>query len=173
MNSESLVYNFKKCSENDIEKICALQDEAFLHLESPDILRKNTKEMLKSCLKDPHYTIGAFKENNLVAFCILYDGKNTDENIGKDIGINEKDLTSVANIKLVIVSPQHRGNGLQKKLITLLEKIAQEKGKKMLCTTVSPYNTVSIKNFEALGFVFHSTKTKYGGLKRNIYFKKI
>lgn len=173
MSLKNIEFQFKKCTEEDIERICELQEIAFLHLDNTDLLRRNSREMLENCLREPHYTIGAFHEDVLAAFCILYDGENTSENIGKDIGIADSELRLVANIKLVIVLPQYRGNGLQQKLISFLEKVAVEKGKKILCATVSPDNTVSIKNFEAVGFEFHSSKVKYGGLRRNIYLKSI
>lgn len=164
---------FKKCTIDHINSICKIQEEAFAHLDDPDILRKNSREVLSECLIEPHYTLGSFYHNKLIAFAILYDGGKSEENIGYDIDIEDSMLNLVANIKLVIVLPEYRGNGLQKKLILKLEKIAKEKDKKILCATVSPKNNFSIRNFELLGYKFHSCKIKYGGLKRNIYFKII
>ena len=76
-------------------------------------------------------------------------------------------------MKLIIVSPEYRGNGLQGKLMARLEAVAVEKGKKLICATVSPLNSFSCNNFIKSGYAFHSTKEKYGGLLRSIYVKRI
>ncbi len=166
-------FEFKECSIKDIDAICEIQEKAFENLQNSNLLRRNSREMLERCLKKPHYTLGAFHNEKLIAFAILYDGETTTENIGYDIGVKGDELISVANIKLIIVLPDYRGNGLQVKLVSKLEKVAQDNGKKILCATVSPDNAYSIKNFEQLGYVFYSQKEKYGGLVRNIYYKKI
>ncbi len=163
---------FRRCTSDCISSICEIQEIAFSMLDNPDILRRNSKEQLSECLEDPHYTIGAFHNDKLAAFAVLYDSISK-ENIGYDIGLNDDQIKFSANIKLVIVLPEYRGNGLQKKLISRLERIAKDRGKKILCATVSPNNIFSTKNFEHLGYQLHSCKFKYGGLKRNIYYKNI
>ncbi len=166
-------FEFKKCDIKDLDAICQIQEIAFENLENTNLLRRNTKEMFEKCLDNPHYTLGAFHNGKLVAFAILYDGQKTAENIGFDIGIDGDELNTVANVKLIIVLPDYRGNGLQNKLISQLEQIAKLKGKKVLCSTVSPENIYSIKNFEKLGYEFNTQKEKYNGLVRNIYCKEI
>ncbi len=164
-------FEFKKCNPLDLDSILAIQEKAFKNLDNPDLLRRNTPEMLLSCLSEPHYTLGVYVQGKLAAFGILYDALTTEENIGYDIGICKNQLTEVINFKLVIVLPEYRGNGLQKKIINILCNIAKENGKKIMCATVSPENSHSIRNFESCGFMFHSAKIKYSGLKRNIYYK--
>ncbi len=166
-------FEFKKCSLSDLDSICEIQNIAFANLTNKDLLRRNTRETLGECLEDPHYTMGVFHDKRLVAFAILYDGGTGPENIGHDIGIPESELNNVINFKLVIVLPEYRGNKLQQKLIFKLEQIARENGKRLICATVSPLNLYSYKNFEEAGFKFHSNKTKYNGLSRNIYYKEI
>jgi GNAT superfamily N-acetyltransferase len=167
------VFKFKRCTIEDIDFICNLQETTFSHLEDKSILRYNSRKMLAACISDPHFTMGVFHEEKLIAFAMLFDGKNSDENIGKDLEIPDEKLKFVINFKLVIVSPEYRGNGLQLKLIDKLEKIAKDKGKKLICTTTSPFNTHSSDNFLKAGFVFHSSVVKYNGLDRNIYYKKL
>lgn len=164
---------FRKCTIQDIDDICKIQELAFQALTDSNLLRRNSKEVLQTCLEEPHYTLGVFHKEKLIAFAILYDGGNTDENIGRDIEIPEEKLSSVVNFKLVIVLPEYRGNKLQQKLIYKLEEIAKENGKKIMCATISPLNSFSLKNFEDAGFKFHSQKIKYNNLKRCIYYKKL
>ncbi len=164
---------FKPCDISHLDDICALQELAFAHLDNPDLLRRNSEEMLQSCLSDPHYTLGAFYEGSLIAFAMLYDAGESAENIGHDLGLAGAELQRVINMKLIIVSPDYRGNGLQKKLMTALENLAKEKGKEFICGTVSPDNSYSCRNFIALGYEQKGTKIKYGGLKRNVYCKTL
>lgn len=164
-------FTFRQCSKADLAQIMFIQQETLDNLENPDLLRRNTEEMLSSCLEEPHFTLGVYSNENLIAFGILYDGMTTSENIGFDMDIDTEKLNEVINFKLVIVRPEYRGNGLQKQIINVLCEKAKDRNKKIICATVSPENTHSIRNFEQCGFEFHSTKTKYGGLTRNIYFK--
>ena len=166
-------FEFKKCTENDIDRILEIQDEAFSLINDREILRRNSKEMLLSCLKYPHYTLGAFYEGKLVAFAILYSGEFTEENLGYDLGLEGEALMTVANVKLVIVSPEYRGNGLQVKLTEKLETEAKIRGFRILAATISPVNKYSIKNFEKSGYEFTLEKVKYDGLLRHIYTKTI
>ena len=166
-------FSLTYCDASHLDAICELQDEAFLHLTNPDLLRRNARETLAVCLKDPHFTLGAFYGGRLVAFAMLFDGGSTDENIGKDIGIAEDALHTVMNMKLVIVSPDFWGNGLQVRLMLALESVATARGKHLLCGTADPANTHSCRNFLKAGYTFHSRKQKYGGLTRDIYCKEI
>lgn len=164
---------FKKCTSDDFEDICRLQEIAFEYLEDKDLLRRNTTEMFKRCLEEPHYTLGAFFEEELIAFAILFDAGQSIENIGLDLELNEEELNEAINMKLIIVLPKYRGNGLQKKLMSRLEEIAKKKEKRFICGTVSPKNKYSCKNFESLNYILKTTKVKYDGLERNIYCKEI
>ncbi len=164
---------FRQCGSADLEDILFIQEEAFRVLPDPSLLRRNTSEMLASCLTDPHYTLGVFHKDKLAAFGILYDGLQTDENIGIDMGLTGEKLNDVINFKLVIVLPEYRGNSLQRLIIERLSETARQKNKKIMCATVSPDNAHSISNFEKCGFILHSVKTKYGGMKRNIYYKNL
>ena len=114
-------FEFRKCTLENLDSICEIQEIAFKNLQNEDILRRNSREMLAACLDEPHYTLGVFYENVLVAFAILFDGGKSAENIGWDIGVSEQDINSVINFKLVIVLPEFRGNKLQKRLISKLE----------------------------------------------------
>lgn len=173
MKYQESEFVFKRCLPSEIGTICDIQERAFEALENPDVLRRNSEEMLAGCLEDPHYTVGAYHGGRPIAFAVLYDGGYTSENLGKDIGLAGEQLLDAVNMKLVIVLPEYRGNGLQKKLTRELEKIAVQKGKKLICATISPDNSFSLRNFEALGYKLHSCIEKYGGLKRNVYFKEI
>lgn len=164
---------FKKCNENFADELCKIQDEAFEAMNDTSLLRRNSRDALCACLKEPHYTLGAFHNGELSGFAVLFDPLLTSENIALSVGYPENEAKETVNFKLVIVRPKYRGNGLQTEFIIRFEEIAREKGFKKIFATVSPDNEYSKNNFLKNGFVFHSQKVKYGGLVRNIYYKDI
>lgn len=172
MKKEKLSFEYRLCTTEDFNQISSIQDEAFRLLDNPDVLRKNTDEMLMSCLKEPHFTLGAFSGDELAAFSVLYfpDESEALAPYLKTVDISGK---KAANNKLCIVRQKYRGNGLQARLGLMLEKYAKEKGVDLLCATVSPDNPFSMNNMKKMGYTYDSTTKKYGGLDRNIYYKFI
>lgn len=160
----------KECSEDNFISILELQEEAFKFLESPELLRKNTPEMLLSILKPPHVTLGAWYENELVAFSVLYFPNNDAEELTKHLENVKCSNLKSANYKLCIVKKEFRGNSLQYELGVRLIEYAVNAGVKLICATASPYNVHSINNIIRMGFVYNKTLKKYG-YKRNLYYK--
>ena len=163
--------------QNDIIPILLeMQEQTFEYAEKngvdPDFLRRNTYDTLAVCFNDPSLVLGAYYEGELIAFGILYVAGKTDENLAKDIdGVS--DVTENANIKLTIVRPDYRGNGLQYELITRLGEHARQSGFKWLSSTVSPANPWSRRNLERCGFTVHKILQKYGGMQRILFVKQI
>ncbi len=168
-------FTIKQCSIDYLEEILRMQEEAILTLPSADLLRKNTPEMLRSCLLKPHFTIGAFYEDILAAISILYVPGDSEENLAQYLVGVDKDGLKTANYKLCIVREQFRGNRLQYNLGVILEQYAVEENVKLICATVSPKNSHSIHNIIELGFIYNRTipVQKYGGVERNLYYKFI
>lgn len=165
-------FEYKKCSPPHLADMLEMQREALESMQKGD-LRKNSKAALEECLYPPHITLGAFFEETLCAFCVLYFAGTGKESLGRDLGLPEDELKKTANIKLVIVRQKFRGNGLQAALMQRLEKEAGLAGINALCATVSPNNPASIRNLEACGFTFTKELEKYGGLTRRLYFKNL
>ncbi len=172
MINKTITFKFKKLDNSYLDDLISIQDEAFKFIENEEILRKNSRSVLLDCLTN-HYTLGAFHKNKLVAFSILFFGKDTKENLGHNLDLDSSLLSSVVNVKLIIVKKHYRGHSLQFIFINKLEKIAKTMGYKILAATISPLNIYSIKNFLKADFIFHKETLKYGGLKRNIYYKTI
>lgn len=160
------------CTSNHFNDIIQLQNEAFSTLLS-DILRRNTNEMLRDCLKAPHITLGAWYNGELAAFSILYYPKdNESDNLSlylENVNING---VKSANNKLCIVNSKYRGNSLQYELGKLIEDIAIKSNIKLMCVTAHPENLHSINNLLKLGFIYNRTLIKYG-FQRNLYYKFI
>ena len=163
-------FEFKLCTLADLDRILEMQEDALAHLASPNLLRKNTVEMLAECLQPPHVTIGAWYDGRLVAFSVLYVPTVEDERLDTALeGVSIDGLTA-ANYKLCIVDRAFRGNGLQYALGMRLIETAREMGVQILCVTASPDNSHSIANVERMGFTYNRTLGKYG-FDRNLYYK--
>lgn len=166
-------FTFRPCGPEDLDTILAIQEEAFSLLEDNQWLRRNSREMLDSCLRAPHVTIGVYCGDELAAFGVLYIAGESEENLGRKIGLTGKDILTTANFKLVIVRPAYRGNGLQRALTVRLEQLAREMGFARICSSVSPYNRYSADNFVAMGYKPGGHAVLYGGLERTIFYKEL
>ncbi len=163
-------FEIRECDENDLAAVLELQDDTFRHLENPELLRKNTPEMLLDCLRPPHVTLGAWYQGELAALSVLYVPLEDAEKLMPYLdGVSCEGMNS-ANYKLCIVKKAFRGNGLQYELGKRLLLYAADMPVDILCATASPLNSHSIRNMEKLGFSYNKTTHKYG-MTRNLYYK--
>lgn len=164
---------YKPLGIEAIPALLELQEDAFAHAgDSTDFLRRNTYETLAPCFDGDSLVLGVYHGELLVAFGILYCAGDTKENLAHDLD-EVTDVTENANVKLVIVRYEYRGNGLQKELIARLCAHAEALGYKWLSSTVSPENPWSMNNLLANGFTEAKVLVKYGGLKRILYAKRV
>ncbi len=164
---------YKRLTIDSIPLILEVQEEAFAYANgNTDFLRRNTYETLAPCFDGDSIVLGAFSGETLVAFGILFVAGSGGENLAKDVERIDDILTS-ANVKLVIVRPDYRGNGLQRELVKKLEDSAKDMGYAWLCATVAPTNNWSYDNFIKSGFELDKILVKYGGLTRALLVKKI
>ena len=163
-------FEFKPCTDEDLQRILELQEDAFLNIESSDILRRNDPEMLRECLQKPNFTIGAWHKGRLIAFSVLYFPTDDSERLALSLeGVDFEGLKD-ANYKLCIVDKNYRGNSLQYELGTRLLEYAAANDVKIVCSTASPKNKHSISNIEKMGFSHNRTLTKYG-FSRALFYK--
>ena len=176
MKIEQEKITYKPLDIESIPLLLEIQEETFEFAQAnnvdPDFLRRNTYETLAVCFGGQSLVLGAYYENELIAFGILYVAGKTDENLAKDID-GVQDVTTNANVKLTIVRPDYRGNSLQYELISRLEAHAAEQGFSWLSSTVSPANPWSQHNLKRCGFEVHKILKKYGGMQRILFVKKI
>lgn len=163
--------DIRKCNLSDFQSVVDLNETIYAALPDQSALRHNSPEMIASCLEEPNVTLGIWDGELLVAIGMLYVPQCIEEDHFHDLEL-EGNYKS-ANQKLFLVREGYRGLGLQRQLIREVEKIAMFRGYNLLCTTVAPNNTFSINNFLAEGYVYAKTEQKYGGLVRNLYYKKL
>lgn len=161
----------RKCQSSDLQYIIELNETIYADLPDKGMLRHNSPEMLASCLEEPNVTLGVWDDDLLVAIGMLYVPPCPEEDHFHDLGL-QGDFRS-ANQKLFLVREGYRGLGLQRQLIREVEQVAMKRGYNLLCTTVAPNNAFSINNFLKEGYIYAKTEEKYGGLVRNLYYKKV
>lgn len=154
---------FRCCGLDQLDNILDVEREAIDSLERPDMLRHNTIEMWKKCLQPPHYCMGAWIGEELVAFAVLYVPQKGDvEDLA--VLVEQQDTADIAsaNFKICIVKPQWRGRHLQVRLGRRLHEEAGRRGYRLLCATASPHNAASIKSLIRLGYHADHMIEKYG-----------
>ena len=159
----------RQCQPADLQVIIDLNEAIYAALPDKSVLRRNSPEMIASCLEEPNVTLGVWDGDLLVAIGMLYVPQCIEEDHFHDLDL-QGDYKS-ANQKLFLVRDRYRGLGLQRRLIREVEKTAIARGYNLLCTTVAPNNDFSINNFLKEGYVYAKTEMKYGGLVRNLYYK--
>jgi len=173
-------YTVKKITVEDFDIVYQMQLDAVVDMEEihPNTLRANSKDMIKKCLEDPHQAIAVVKEEKIIGFGMLFDPSQEDnESLLKDIDVIRDprfklvQASDVMHIKLVVVDKAYRGQHLQFHMNQYLESLARSAHKKVLLTTVSPFNHASVINTSKSGFNYVKSIHKYGGALRLIYAK--
>lgn len=156
-----------------IEQILSLQNVVIEALEDKGRLQPLSQEEFQYILEGNGMMIGAFIENELIAFRALLVPPIDDEHLGLDIGLSESDLHRVIYQEISNVHPNCRGNGMQKILATVIMDELQKEDSKYdyVCCTVAPFNIPSLKDKFAQGMEIAALKEKYGGSMRYVFVK--
>ncbi|HDX9630075.1 TPA: GNAT family N-acetyltransferase [Bacillus cereus] len=162
-------------SLEDIEQILSLQNVVVEALEDKSRLQPLSLEEFQYILEGNGMMIGAFIENELIAFRALLVPPIDDEHLGLDIGLPESELHRVIYQEISNVHPNSRGNGMQKILATVIMNELQKEDSKYdyVCCTVAPFNIPSLKDKFAQGMKIAALKEKYGGSMRYVFVKEL
>ena len=93
------------------------------------------------------------------------------ENLGRDAGLADGELSLVAHMDSIVILPKYRGHKLQYRLMQTAEGDLRAKGFKYLMCTVHPDNCYSRNNIVSQGYESVAVKEKYGGYVREIFLK--
>ena len=162
-------------SLDHIEQILSLQNVVIEALENKTNLQPLTLEEYQYILNGNGLMIGAFVEQELIAFRALLAPPIDEEHLGLDIGLTHKELDRVIYQEISNVHPKCRGNGMQKILAkVIMEQLTQTDSKyDYVCCTVAPFNIPSLKDKFAQGMEIAALKEKYGGSLRYIFVKEL
>ncbi|MFA2606158.1 GNAT family N-acetyltransferase [Bacillus cereus] len=159
----------------NIEQILSLQNVVIETLEDKSRLQPLSLEEFQYILEGNGMMIGAFIENELIAFRALLVPPIDDEHLGLDIGLPESELHRVIYQEVSNVHPNCRGNGMQKILATVIMDELQKENSKYdyVCCTVAPFNIPSLKDKFSQGMEIAALKEKYGGSLRYVFVKEL
>ena len=166
-------YTIKFLVEDDIQEIINLQDIVLANIKDPDTYYPVSKEILKGLLNNGDSAMGVVIGEKLVGFCIIHMPGPEQGNLGRDIGMAEEDLNTVAHIQFIFVHPDYWGHSIQNKLIKHIIDIVTDAGCRHVLCTISPKNYYSLYNTLQWGFAIREIKVKYSGLIRCILCKNI
>lgn len=163
-------FEVKKLDKSYLSKILALQKVVCDALPDQDILQPLTEEEFLYILDGQGLLIGAFADEQLIAFRALLIPEIDDEHLGFAIGLeNESDLKRVLYQEISNVHPDFRGYGLQKTLAKVIMQQIDIKDFDYLAATVKPYNIASLKDKFSQGFYIVGLKYAYGGKLRYVF----
>ncbi len=157
-----------------LQDILELQEIVSRSLPDKDLFRISSEYALSDLFITERSFIGVFVkdrvsgESRLIAYSIIRLPGKSSENLGEDIGLSAEDLKRTAHLKALAVHPEFRGCSLQRKMMELHLGVLKEMGYRHVCSTVSPKNYFSLKNFFSKGFVIRGLKIKYGSMLRYI-----
>lgn len=117
--------------------------------------------------------IGAFVDNELIAFRALALPLIDEHHLGYDIGLSTEQLEQVLYQEITNVHPNYRGFGLQKKLGNIIMERLDATTYTHICATVAPFNIASLKDKLSQGMVIGALKQKYGEMLRYVFYKKL
>lgn len=169
-------YNIRRLTLKDIERILLLQADAFHSLEKKDMLSTLSRKEYTHILSSHGLMLGVFVHGQLVAYrALLIPNIEDPEHLGYDIGLTEKELSTVIYQEISVVHPKYRGNGLQQTLARFIMKelTKQYQRYRYVCCTVAPFNIPSLKDKFRQKMTIVSLKEKYDHQLRYIFMKDL
>ena len=108
----------------------------------------------------------------LAAMLVVHLPGDSDDNLGRDIGLTGAALDGVAHMDIACVAPAHRGHRLEQRLFLYAEaQLPAERWPYLMCT-ISPDNAPSLHSAERCGYRVVYTGLKYDGHLRHTLLKQ-
>jgi len=161
-------------NQDHLHQIVSVQEDVYNALPDKDSLQPLSNEELLYILNGNGVMIGAFINEELIAFRALLIPIIDEEHLGYDIGLTEEsDLKRVLYQEISNVHPNYRGFGLQKTLAKVIMQQVDPSAFNVVCATVMPYNIASLKDKFSQGMHVAALKYKYNGKLRYVFAKHL
>lgn len=160
-SQQDMRYEMRHIDERNLDGIMKLQDIVSQRLKDREIFRTHSADYFIAHLRMNSSSIGAFTDDGLIAYSILYFPGENEDNFGRDISLHADEMNRVAHLATVAVHPAYRGNSLQKSMYAVSLDAARKMGCKHVCCMVSPKNFVSLQNIFSHGFLIKALKMKF------------
>ena len=166
---------FKKAAANDAKLISTTMKKIYEELENKDLYVIDTEDFIRQSIDGIHgFAILALEDNTLAGYFIVrYPEFDEEDHLGDYIGFNTDKKKLSVYMDSAAVLPEFRGRNLQNRMLNECEKILADTPYKYALSTISPDNTASLRSLTKNGFKILKTAKLYGGLERNILYKKI
>lgn len=116
---------------------------------------------------------GVFHEGKLIYFMgCLYPP--LEDNLGLDLELSPELLPHVAHLEIAMCHPNYEGYGIHSTITSRCATLLESDGRtKVICSTVSPINTPSLRALQKAGLKIALEKVKYSGNVRYVMAKYI
>lgn len=163
--------NIKIASHSDAYELFQVMEQC-LPTFDPAFCMPSTLEFFEQMINGCGIVIIAETENRIVGYAVLdltlfHESKNV-----ATLGLAGEEMYT-ANFEVCMVLKEHRGQGIQKKLMEQLLIIAKEHGRKHIYTTTHPGNKASLNNILKSGFEPKSLGKNSVGNPRLLLYRRI
>lgn len=175
-------YTLRPATINEAYEIWSIMDTCFQALEHKEYFICDDLDYVKDILSGHGFGVVACDaDGNIVGNLLVKYPGVSEENLGYDVfGINHSDilltsdnLNRVLHMDSASVLPEHRGHGLEQKMITFAENLVDTSKHCYSFATVAPKNFASLKNLERTGYQIMVIKEKYEGFVRCVMMKEL
>ena len=166
---------FKKATVNDANLISNAMKKIYEKMENKDLYVIDTEDFIKNSIDGIHGFAILAMENNALAgyFIVRFPAFDEEDHLGDHIGFNIEQKKLSVYMDSAAVLPEFRGQSLQNRMLKECEKELANTHYKYALSTISPDNHASLHSLIKNGFKIVKTTKLYGGLERNILYKKI
>lgn len=162
----------REAQYKDVPEIMSIIDTTVKNLQNKNIFYADTKEFIEKHIQEKGFSLVATTEEKIAGYIVVRFPKQDSDNLGKHVK-EEIDLNKVAHMESTAVLPEFRNNGIQKLLLEKAEDKLKETDYCYYMGTVDPTNEYSLRTLVGKQYSVLETVEKYGGLKRNIMYKKV
>ena len=168
-------YSIRPATLYDAYTIWQIMDTCAQAMEHKEHFICDDLDYVKDILSGQGFAIVAcdIDEKIVGNLLVKYPGLD-EENLGYDVFPEDTDaLAKVLHMDSASVLPEHRGYGLESRMITYAESLINTSKYHYSFATVAPENLASLKSLERNGYQVMVTKEKYGGLMRCVMMKTL
>ncbi|GGG58248.1 GNAT family N-acetyltransferase [Paenibacillus radicis (ex Gao et al. 2016)] len=164
----------RQLGHNQVPQIHELMLDVVSRLPDDVLFAADEENYFHKVMQQNGEIYGAFEKDKdkLMAYTVLACPGTTENNLGREFGVPEEELSRVWILDSTIVHESVRGRGLQRYFNQLREERAKALGGLYLYSTVHPDNKASIRNLEAAKLKLQFSRPMYGGLPRHCFAKK-
>lgn len=150
-----------------------MQQEVYESLHDRSILQPLSTEEFEYILSGNGMMMGAYVENELIAFRALLNPPIEEEHLGYDCGIAEDQFIEYYIKKYRMSHRNIKALVYKKKLAKVVMNHIDLASYDYVCSTVKPYNIPSLKDKFSQGLVIKGLKIKYVDKLRYIFYKDL